>query len=60
VIRKISYVGSRDPQGPSHVDCVLSWVKGEIGHFQLRGVDEAKEIFGLRVSQTVALQREEA
>ena len=31
-----------------------------LGHFQLRGVDEAKEIFGLRVSQTVALQREEA
>jgi adenylate cyclase len=31
-----------------------------LGHFQLRGVDEAKEIFGLRLSQTVALQREEA
>ena len=28
--------------------------------FQLRGVDEAKEIFGLRLSQTVALQRVEA
>jgi len=26
----------------------------------LRGVDEAKEIFGLRVSQTSALQRVEA
>jgi adenylate cyclase len=31
-----------------------------LGHFQLRGVDEAKEIFGLRLSQIVALQREEA
>src|ERR1700734_3282084 len=31
-----------------------------LGYFQLRGVDEAKGIFGLRVSQTVALQREEA
>ena len=31
-----------------------------LGQFQLRGVDEAKEIFGLRLSQTVALQREEA
>jgi class 3 adenylate cyclase len=31
-----------------------------LGHFQLRGVDEAKEIFGLRLSQTAALQREEA
>src|ERR1700729_3103154 len=31
-----------------------------LGQFQLRGVDEAKEIFGLRVSQTAALQRVEA
>jgi adenylate cyclase len=31
-----------------------------LGQFHLRGVDEAKEIFGLRLSQTVALQREEA
>jgi hypothetical protein len=31
-----------------------------LGHFQLRGVDEAKEIFGLRPPPTVALQREEA
>ena len=31
-----------------------------LGHFQLRGVDEAKEIFGLRLSQTAALQRVEA
>jgi len=31
-----------------------------LGHFQLRGVDESKEIFGLRVSQAAALQREEA
>jgi adenylate cyclase len=31
-----------------------------LGHFQLRGVDEAKEIFGLRLPPTVALQREEA
>jgi adenylate cyclase len=31
-----------------------------LGHFQLRGVDEAKEIFGLRLSQTVAVQRKEA
>jgi adenylate cyclase len=31
-----------------------------LGHFQLRGIDEAKEIFGLRPSQTLALQREEA
>jgi adenylate cyclase len=30
-----------------------------LGHFQLRGVEEAKEIFGLRLSQTVALQRAE-
>ena len=30
-----------------------------LGHFQLRGVDEAKEIFGLRLYQTVALQHEE-
>jgi adenylate cyclase len=27
-----------------------------LGQFQLRGVDEAKEIFGLRLSQTAALQ----
>jgi adenylate cyclase len=31
-----------------------------LGHFQLRGVDESKEIFGLRVSQAIALQHEEA
>ena len=31
-----------------------------LGHFQLRGVEETKEIFGLRLSQTLALQREEA
>ena len=31
-----------------------------LGHFQLRGVDEAKEIFGLRLSHTAALQRVEA
>ena len=31
-----------------------------LGHFQFRGVDEAKEIFGLRLSQAVALQHEEA
>jgi len=31
-----------------------------LGHFQLRGVDEAKEIFGLRRSQTAPLQRVEA
>jgi len=31
-----------------------------LGQFQLRGVDEAKEIFGLRLSKTAALQRVEA
>ena len=31
-----------------------------LGHFKLRGVDEAEEIFGLRLSQTAALQRVEA
>jgi class 3 adenylate cyclase len=31
-----------------------------LGHFQLRGVDEPKESFGLRLSQTAALQRVEA
>ena len=31
-----------------------------LGHFQLRGVDEAKEIFGLRLSQGAALQSVEA
>ena len=31
-----------------------------LGHFQLRGVDEAKEIFGLQLSQAAALQRVEA
>src|SRR5271166_6550865 len=29
---------------------------GSLGQFQLRGVDEAKEIFGPRLSQTAALQ----
>ena len=35
------------------------WCDGRLeslGQFQLRGVDEAKEIFGLRLSQTAALQ----
>jgi hypothetical protein len=31
-----------------------------LGYFQLRGVEEAKEIFGLRLSQNEALQHVEA
>jgi adenylate cyclase len=31
-----------------------------LGHFQLRGVDEAKQVFGLRLSQADVFQRLEA
>jgi hypothetical protein len=31
-----------------------------LGHFHLRGVDAAKEIFGLRLAQTAALRHVEA
>jgi class 3 adenylate cyclase len=47
---------SRFAEAAGHCDGRLK----SLGHFELRGVDEAKEIFGLRPSRTVALQREEA